>query len=103
MQKYAENAGVPASQILLDTNGLHTYDSCYRALTVFSLHKLVLISQADHDLRAVYTCRSLGVDAIGLSANGSTKGVAAVREQAALVLAWLDVHIFHPVPAYSTL
>lgn len=103
MQKYAQDNGVAASDILIDASGLHTYDSCFRAKTVFGLHRLVVVSQADHALRAIYICRSLGIDAVGLSASGNTTGLAALREQAALILAWLDVHIVHPTPSNSTI
>lgn len=100
MQLYAEAAGVPSTAILLDPQGLRTYDSCYRASSVFHLTSLTVVTQPEHLKRAIYTCRSLGVGAIGYQ--GVTLGTGdlsfQVREQMALVLAWLDIHFLHPQP-----
>ncbi|MBU6388911.1 YdcF family protein [Patescibacteria group bacterium] len=100
MAGYAEKAGVPASAIREDPAGLRTYDSCLRAKEQFGLHTLTIITQKDHLLRAVYTCRQLGVEAIGFVApdfsNGSlfdyTYDAYLLREKLALVLAWFQVN-----------
>jgi vancomycin permeability regulator SanA len=66
MKQYAHNLGVPIQDILLDYAGFSTYESCYRAHKVFDLHRAVVITQRYHLPRAVYTCRQLGVKAVGL-------------------------------------
>lgn len=103
MTKYVEQQGVPETAILKDDAGLRTYDSCYRAKNEFLLGKVIIVTQHDHLLRAVYTCRNLGLDAIGLEAPEFSSNIASIqywqnwgRERAALVLAWFDVHIFNP-------
>jgi len=101
MRDYAVAHGVPAGKIDTDPLGLRTYDSCYRLLTVEKLADPVIVSQADHVIRAVYTCRSLGVNAVGVRYTSdiwSSDVRTILRSQAALVLAWLDVHVLHPTP-----
>jgi len=101
MRAYAEKAGVASGDIDVDTKGLRTYDSCYRLKNVSKIEKPILISQDIHVHRAVYTCRQLGVDAYGESVGSLSiyqNWHFILREKAALVLAWLDVHFLHPNP-----
>ncbi|MEI6477817.1 MAG: ElyC/SanA/YdcF family protein [bacterium] len=105
MKSYALDAGVPATAILTDNDGLRTYSSCYRAKSEFGLARLTVITQPEHLLRTVYTCRSLGIDAVGFASpdiGGSildrNYAYYYLREKAALVLAWLDVEVIHPAP-----
>lgn len=105
MRAYAVEHGVPKDRIVLDPNGLRTYASCYRARHEFNAGKVVIVAQEDHLRRSLYTCRSLGLDAVGVAAPefgetdaGSTKARIRylVREKAALVLAWLDLTMLRP-------
>lgn len=99
MTAYAIQHGVPASAIITDPQGLRTYDSCYRAHSVYGLTKLTVISQSEHLRRAVYTCRAAGLDAIGVVGAPFYGPAAAryfLREQLAQIRAWLDVHFLHP-------
>lgn len=66
MKKFAHDLGVPTQDITLDYAGFSTYESCYRAHQVFDVHRAVVITQNYHLPRAVYTCRQLGVNAVGL-------------------------------------
>ena len=66
MRRAAVERGVPAHAVTLDYAGFSTYDSCYRAKAVFGVTGAVVVTQAYHLRRAVYTCRELGVDAVGL-------------------------------------
>lgn len=103
MTRFAEASGVPSKAILQDESGLRTYDSCSRAKTEFLLHDVLIVTQKDHLLRAVYTCRSLGLNAYGVEAAPFNSQITTWaywqnwgRERAALILAWFDVHIFNP-------
>ena len=101
MHDYALKAGVADADIMVDPLGLRTYDSCSRLKTVYHIDDPILVSQAEHLKRAIYTCRNLGVSAIGYNYDTSPWYVDPpfyLREQAALVLAWLDVTILHPDP-----
>jgi vancomycin permeability regulator SanA len=65
MQRVAEAEGVPATDISLDYAGFSTYESCYRAKVIFGLTDAVLVTQKYHMSRALFTCRKLGVTAVG--------------------------------------
>ena len=50
----------------------------------------------DHLRRAIYTCRKLGIDAVGVEApafSGPGNTRYRVREQGALLLSWIDVRL----------
>lgn len=106
MQHYAEAHGVPAEDITLDYAGFSTYESCYRARAIFGVDRAVLVTQGFHLPRAVYTCRALGVDAVGLGT--PDWGIYSdwlmrrytVRESLATLKAVVDVHLTHPLPTF---
>jgi vancomycin permeability regulator SanA len=78
MKKYAMKLGVPGKDIVLDYAGLNTYDSCYRASKIFKVTSATLVTQGYHLPRAVMTCKSFGIDTIGVDAEhdkGRTWGV----------------------------
>lgn len=102
MRDYAISRGVPPEAIVIDEAGLRTYDSCYRARHELGIQAAVLVTQSFHLPRALFLCRSLGVDAVGSSADlrsYSPRSLAwsEAREVPALVLALWDV-IRRPVP-----
>ncbi|MCL2465023.1 MAG: YdcF family protein, partial [Micrococcales bacterium] len=59
-------AGVPQSKIVKDDGGDDTYSSCARALDVFGVSSLIVVTQTYHVTRAVGTCRLLHIDAVGV-------------------------------------
>ena len=66
MREAAMKEGVPSSAITRDYAGLSTFDSCVRARDVFGVRSAVLVTQDYHLSRALFTCRDLGIDAVGL-------------------------------------
>ena len=103
MRQYALSLGIPDEDIVLDYAGRRTYDTCYRAKAIFQIDAPVLITQAFHLPRAVYTCRSLGMDAIGVTADqrdyrSSSLLYWSLRELPATLSALLEVHILRPEP-----
>ncbi len=68
MANYAIDRGVPPEAIMIDNLGLRTYDSCYNA-EVMGVNNAVLITQEFHLPRAIVTCQSLGVSAVGVIAD----------------------------------
>lgn len=99
MRDYALRLGVPAEAILLDPDGLRTYDSCYRAREVFNLEGAILVTQAFHLDRALLTCDTLGLDVVGVAAdyqrpNGYSErslSWSEWRELAAITVAYGDL------------
>lgn len=60
--------GVPENRIILDFAGFRTLDSVVRAKEVFGCDSLTIISQADHNARALYLAEANGIEAIAVSA-----------------------------------
>jgi vancomycin permeability regulator SanA len=106
MKQYAHNLGVPTQDIALDYAGFSTYESCYRAHKIFDIHRAVVITQRYHLPRAVYTCRQLGVNAVGLGTPDreiyGLRGMIPylLREMLANAKALWNIHITRPLPTF---
>ncbi len=103
MRDYAISLGVPEQDIILDYAGRRTYDTCYRAREIFEIDSAILVTQAFHLPRALYTCNMLGVSAIGVSADlrqyrRVSQTFWNLRESAATAVALWQVHISRPQP-----
>lgn len=101
MLDYALRRGVPREDIVLDYAGRRTYDTCYRARDIFKVERAVLVTQSYHQPRALLTCRTLGLDAVGYVADRQRYVDIEwyrLREVPALWLAWWDLRITHPEP-----
>ncbi len=103
MREYALDQGVPDEDIVLDYAGRRTYDTCYRAREIFGVRKAILVTQRYHLPRALETCRGLGLDVVGFSANryrhrGTYLIRYRLREIPALWLAWWQVYVTRPQP-----
>jgi SanA protein len=72
MRQEALALGIPSEAIVLDYAGRRTYDTCYRADYIFQVNEVILVTQAFHLPRALYLCNHLGVDAVGVEADGHT-------------------------------
>jgi len=103
MRQYALSLGVPDEDIVLDYAGRRTYDTCYRAKEIFGLSQAILVTQAFHLPRALYICQALGLDAVGVPAEGTAYRRSSLlmwnlRELPATLAALWQVHISHPRP-----
>ena len=103
MRQFALSLGVPNEAITLDFAGSRTYDTCYRAKTVFGVKSALLVTQKFHLPRALFLCNALGLEALGVEANNrqfwrGSMLVWNVREQLATVGAFLDVYVSNPTP-----
>ena len=54
-----------------------TYESCLRAKRIFNLSQLTIVTQNYHLVRAVATCRALGIDAMGVGDNSAPQHTMA--------------------------
>ena len=93
-------------RITIDDAGFDTYDSCYRARHIFGVASAVVVTQNYHLPRAVYLCRSVGIDADGLGVRdwGRVPTGKMVHYQAREVLAdvkavW-DADVATPSPRF---
>jgi SanA protein len=103
MRTYALGLGVAEQDIILDNGGLRTYDTCYRARDIYGLDSAILVTQAFHLPRAIYTCNLLGVSAVGVPADlrqyrRSSQTFWNMRETFATAVALWEIHLSQPKP-----
>ena len=104
MRDYAISRGIPAAAVQPDGAGLRTYDTCYRAREIFQVDQAILVTQAFHLPRALFTCRQLGLDVVGVEADQRPYRGARwyeIRETAATMRALWDVLRREPPPALA--
>lgn len=102
MKDYLLAHGIPARDIFLDHAGFDTYDSVYRAKTIFGVTSMIIVTQEFHLPRALYIATSLDLDAVGAVADLHEYVAAAYndrREVFARVKAFLDVTL-HASPKF---
>ena len=101
MYQYALSLGVPEQDIVLDYAGRRTYDTCYRAKSIFGLESALLVTQKFHLPRALFLCNVLGVESQGVEANNfnySRRSLVFwnIREQFATFTAFMDLYVDKP-------
>ncbi|MDQ2730602.1 MAG: YdcF family protein [Armatimonadota bacterium] len=105
MKTYAVKKGVPPEDVVRDFAGFRTLDSCYRARHIFEVDKAILVTQAFHLPRALFTARHMGIDAVGFVADpGVTDDQLASlerRELLAVSAAVIDTSILHRRPRFE--
>lgn len=69
MKNYAISKGVPREDIFCDHAGFSTYESMYRAQSIFGVESMVVVTQTYHLYRALYTANGLGIDAVGVESD----------------------------------
>lgn len=90
---------VPKEDVLKDSAGLRTYDTCARAKNIWNIDEAILISQGYHLSRAIFTCNTLGVESSGYSATDypyAGEIYYKIREILAIHKAVLDLYILNP-------
>ena len=95
--------GVPVGVITLDYAGLRTLDSIVRAEKIFRLKRFTIISQRDHDERALLIAQFYKLDAIAFAADNVDFHYAPkayVHEWLAEIKVVLDLYVLHTAPRY---
>jgi SanA protein len=101
MMEYAIQRGVSPDDVQPDYGGRRTYDTCYRAREIFQLDSAILVTQEFHLPRALFTCRRLGIEAVGVMADLRPYRAARfyeVRETLATAVALWDTIRKLPAP-----
>lgn len=80
MLNYVKKAGVPEEDIFCDHAGFSTYDSMYRAQSIFGVSSLVVVTQTYHEYRSLYVGEKLGMTVKGVSADQMKYSGQAMRE-----------------------
>lgn len=68
MNKYTE-VNVREQDLLIDNCGFCTFDSMYRAKSVFDIESAIISTNSYHLPRAIYIARKLGIDAYGIASD----------------------------------
>jgi SanA protein len=95
--------GVPSGAIKLDYAGFRTLDSIDRAKRIFGLKRFTIISQRDHDDRALLIAEHDGLDTIAYAADDVDFHYAPkahIHEWLAEVKVVLDLYVLHTKPKY---
>ncbi len=103
MRNYLLEKGIPKEDIFMDHAGFSTYDSMYRARSVFKVTSAIVVTQKLHLKRALYIGDKMGIKVSGVEAENSTAKSTAfqsIREYPARVKAFLQCEIFHSKPKY---
>ena len=102
MKDYAVNCGIDSEKIFKDHAGFSTYDTLYRARDVFKVKKAILVTQKYHLARALYLAQSMGIDAVGVSADLRGYRGQSYREFREYIARTKDVFsaILKPKPKY---
>ncbi|MGH9755897.1 MAG: SanA/YdcF family protein [Blastocatellia bacterium] len=99
MYEYLISHAVAPKDVIVDTSGRSTYETCLRAKEVFGLKRAVLVSQGFHLSRALYIANQLGLDAVGMAGDmreGQEIDYQGVREWAAELKAFLNLNFIPP-------
>ncbi|MCE5258945.1 MAG: YdcF family protein [Chloroflexi bacterium] len=105
MREYALARGIPDEDIVLDYAGRRTYDSCYRANYIFEVQDAILVTQAYHLPRALFTAENMGIRVVGVAADRHAYRYIrnyTLRELAATPVAWWQVLVSHPTPVLGS-
>lgn len=69
MKKYLIARGIPLSAITADYAGFDTYDTMWRARSVFGVDNAVIFTQDFHLSRSVYIADALGISVVGMASD----------------------------------
>jgi len=103
MKKQAMDIGIPDTDIVIDPAGLRTYESCYRAKSIYGLTDIIAVSQDFHLPRILYFCSRQGIHVVGFSADRreyDTIFHLQVREALARLKGWWQQEVTKPKPKY---
>ena len=108
MRQYALELGVPEEDVVLDYAGRRTYDTCYRANTIFQVQSAILVTQNFHLARAIFLCNWFGVESTGVKANNTyfrkiSRLFWNARELFATIRSVWDVYVTKPLPVLGEL
>lgn len=95
MRSYLIAKNVPDNAIISDPKGVSTQATCGRAVQVYEVTQAVIVTQQSHLARAIYLCRSEGMEAYGFVAPSPSSTATDIfqwfREGAANIEAVFEV------------
>lgn len=72
MRAHLLAAGVPDDAVVRDDTGVDTHTSCVRAHDLYDVDAAVVVTQDYHLRRALFSCRTAGVDAVGIGVSAQS-------------------------------
>lgn len=97
MKEYAKKLGFREEDIEVDSYGINTYNTCYRAKKFFDINSAILVTQKYHLNRSIYLCDFVNINSIGYPSDfhiyKNIKKFEA-REALAFVMNWFKVHYY---------
>ena len=102
MKVYAMEQGVPEEDIFLDHAGFSTYETMYRASSIFGAKSCVVVTQRYHLYRAVYLALRMDMQVYGVEADRRSYGRIRYFEARETMARVKDVAFaaFLPEPTY---
>ncbi|MDP2891955.1 MAG: ElyC/SanA/YdcF family protein [Bacillota bacterium] len=103
MRNYLLDLGVPPEDIFMDHAGFDTYQTMYRAKTIFQVESAIVATQDFHLPRALFIAQNLGIKVQGVCSSLRTYGGEVVwwlREIPGTWKAFWEVYITKPLPTY---
>lgn len=98
-----DNCDVEESNVFLDHAGFSTYDSIYRAIEIFEVKDVIIITNEYHLPRALYLSEKMGISASGISSdirNYLFMSSYKSREKLAQVKDFIYVNVLKPEPKF---
>lgn len=80
MLNYVLKKGVPKEDVFCDHAGFSTYDSMYRAKSIFKVKKAIVATQEYHEYRALYVAEQLGIEVRGVASEQNSYIGGTLRE-----------------------
>ena len=102
MKKFAVDRGVPSEDIFMDHAGFSSYDSMYRAKSIFNIKKAIIVTQKYHLYRTLYIANKFNIKAYGVPSNPRKYIGSFYRELREILARNKDFIkcIFKPYPKY---
>ena len=103
MKRYCLEQGIPAQDIFLDHAGFSTYESVYRAQSIFGAKTVIIVTQKYHLHRALYIANAFGLEAIGVAADYRAYAGQIYRDIREILARNKDFlqSIFKPLPTFG--
>ncbi len=102
MKQYAIDQGVPSQDVFMDHAGFSTYESIYRARSIFGAKSILIVTQEYHLPRALYIAKSFGLQAQGVAADYRSYAGQAGRDTREILARVKDfgTSLFRPEPTF---
>lgn len=100
VHQYILDSGVPIEDIFLDYAGFDSYDTMYRAKSIYGIESAVVVTQTFHLSRSLFIANNLGIESEGIHPPADRSNwYNYLREMLSVVKAVYDVS-FKSDPTY---